>query len=134
MDRNLAMYILVNSDIEMSAGKLAGQVGHVVERYMSKVIEAKMDYNCYTGHYETDGCEELVDLYYDYQETNTKKIVVKCSQTKLEDLIDKGYIFIRDNGLTELNPGTLTCLCLGIVDRNNYPEELKFIKRLRLYK
>ena len=130
--KDLAMYILVNSDIEISAGKLGGQVGHVVQSYMDTIIEAKDDYDCHHGFYATEEAEKLIDLYNEYKETNRKKIILKCKQSKLETLLEK-YPFVRDCGLTELEPNTLTCVCLGIIDRNNIPEDLKFIKRLRLY-
>lgn len=112
-DRDLVMYILVNSDIEISKGKLSGQVGHAVFSYCYE----KMNNN----H----------DLFSDYLENNQKKVILKCKQNKLEKLEKEGFITIRDNGLTELEPNTLTCVNLGIIDRNK--EMPKWLKRLRLY-
>lgn len=110
---DLRMYILVNKDIEISKGKLAGQVGHAVASYF---------YNRYN--------KELIT---NYMENQQKKIILACSQTKLEELESQGYISIRDNGLTELELNTLTCVNLGILDADK--EEIpKWVKRLRLYK
>ncbi|WP_249168775.1 aminoacyl-tRNA hydrolase [Alkaliphilus sp. B6464] len=109
---NLAMYILVNNDIKIGKGKLAGQVGHAVE-----VLYEKKFYD-----------EEILNHY----RKNRKKIILSCSQSKLEELEKEGYAAIRDLGLTQLESNTLTCINLGIVDRNNLGV-LEFIKELKLY-
>ena len=109
--RNLAMYILVNKDIEMGKGKTAGQVGHAVAVYFYKNQNTHSD---------------LIDEYMNNQQ---KKIIVYCKQEKLEEYEKQGYITIRDNGLTELEPNTLTCVNYGILDKDNLPKE---IRRLRL--
>lgn len=62
-----------------------------------------------------------------------KKIILKCPQWKLEELENENsYIVIRDKGLTQLEPNTLTCVCVGIFDRDldNVP---LWIKELKLY-
>jgi len=112
---NLAMYILVNSDIKIGKGKLAGQVGHAVGTY----------------YYRKQFTQDLMDNYMKEQ----KKIILACPQEKLEELEKQGYIAIRDKGLTQLEPNTLTCVNYGILDRdligeNQFPE---FIKYLKLY-
>lgn len=111
MEKDLAMYILVNKDISMSPGKLAGQVGHAVESYINELNSNK--------------------IIKEHMDNSQKKIILKCSQNKLEQLEKEGYVTIRDNGLTELEPNTLTCVNFGIIDRNSIVP--KFIKRLRLY-
>lgn len=116
---DLRMYILVNKDIEISKGKVCGQVGHTVASYF---------YHC-----------EDKTLIKNYMENQQKKIILACPQTKLEELEQQGYISIRDNGLTELEPNTLTCVTLGIIDCddvNQYGDNPvpKYVKRLRLYK
>ena len=108
---NLAMYILVNSDIKISKGKLAGQVGHAVE-----VLYERTRYNEALLHY--------------YRKAR-KKILLSCPQNKLEELEKEGYVTIRDLGLTQLEPNTLTCVNLGIFDRDSDIPE--FIKELKLY-
>ena len=109
---NTAMYILVNSDIKIGKGKLAGQVGHAVEVY----------------HEITKIDEEILKSY----KTARKKIILKCSQEKLEQLEKDGFLSIRDKGLTQLDPNTLTCVNLGILDKDN-PEFPEFVKELKLY-
>jgi PTH2 family peptidyl-tRNA hydrolase len=109
---NLAMYILVNSDIKIGKGKLAGQVGHAVAVYF------------YRGNYT----KEFIDDYMKIQ----KKIILQCPQNKLEELEQEGYITIRDKGLTQLEPDTLTCVNMGIFDRDK-DEVPEFVRELKLY-
>ena len=116
---DLAMYILVNKNMEISKGKLAGQVGHAVSSFF---------YHCKD--------KKLLDNYMKGQQ---KKIILECPEQKLLEYEKEGFITIRDNGLTELIPNTLTCVNLGIFDRANIDEygnsEVpKYVKRLRLYK
>ena len=111
--RDLRMYILVNKDIEISKGKLAGQVGHAC--------------NCYTYH---NYGSELLD---EYMKGSIKKIILHAPQKLLEELEDKGYLAIRDNGLTEQKPKTLTCVNYGIIDYADIKEH-KILKRLQLVK
>lgn len=119
MVKDLKMYILVNKDIEISKGKLAGQVGHAVFEYMyDKLVVGLEDY-----------IPELKEIFREYMNNNQKKIILKCSQSKLEELEQQGYITIRDLSGKELPLNTLTCVNLGIFDEENVP---KFVKRLRL--
>lgn len=62
-----------------------------------------------------------------------KKIILKCPQSKLEELEkEQKYIVIRDKGLTQLEPNTLTCICIGIFDRDT-DEVPEWVKELKLY-
>ena len=111
---NYKMYILVNQDIKMGKGKLAGQVGHAVASFM---------YDFTLKH----GAEELAD----YMENDQKKIILKCPQDILEDLEKEGYLAIRDKGYTQLEPDALTCVNLGIWNwGDDKPEWLKQLKLL----
>jgi len=112
------MYILVNEDIKISKGKLAGQVGHAVMSYVyHKAIKPLQE-----------GKQiEPLDGYMIEQ----KKIILKCPQWRLEELeYESGYSVIRDKGYTELEPNTLTCVNYGIMTPDMLPE---WIKELKLY-
>lgn len=114
--KDYRMYILVNEDIKINKGKLAGQVGHAV---------AVMFYRLWCDF------EKPLPVINEYMKLQ-KKIILYCSQIKLEKLESEGYITIRDRGLTDLPPNTLTCVNLGLVDLNDIPEKLEFIKELKL--
>lgn len=112
------MYILVNEDIKISKGKLAGQVGHAVMSFIyNRVIK-----QLYSG-IEVESLDEYMK--------EQKKIILKCPQEKLEELERQGgYSVIRDNGYTQLEPNTLTCVNYGIMTPEAVPE---WIKELKLY-
>lgn len=115
MERDLKMYILVNEDIKISKGKLAGQVGHAVSTYFYHMGEIEKFI--------------LLDEYMKEQ----KKIILKCSQQDLIHLESEGCVAIRDSGLTELPKGTLTCVNLGILDADDSHPYNDFVKGLKLY-
>jgi len=116
---DLRMYILVNEDIEINKGKLAGQVGHAVAVYF------------YNYPFKVGDGNSTIDKY---MTTYQKKIILYASQSKLEELEVKGYITIRDRGWTDLEPNTLTCVNMGIIDYDDFPKDLNWLKNLRLCK
>lgn len=123
MEKDLAMYLLLNKDIEISKGKIPSQIGHAIIRYTTSP-KGKED----------NALKEFLDL------DDDKRIIITlaCSQKKLEQLENQGYPTQRDLGLTELPPNTITCICYGVVDRNNKDCESaegmpKWLKRLRIY-
>lgn len=108
------MYILVNEDVKIGKGKLAGQVGHAVAVYFYR-------------NFKEDG--PLTDVINEYMNTAQKKIILKCPQSKLEELEAEGHITIRDNGWTQLEPNTLTCVNVGIYAADAVPS---FVTELKL--
>lgn len=106
--KSLKLYFIVNEDLNMSAGKISTQVAHCTTEF---VLE-----NHYTSEF---------DYWYNEGKTQTK-IILKGSQKLLEEL-SKDNIHIRDNGLTEIEAGSLTCVCLGLHEKLEGK-----LKRLRL--
>lgn len=114
----LAMYILVNGDIKLGKGLIAGQVGHAVGIF----------------HYRGKYSKDLMDIYM----KKPRKIILKCSQSKLEELEKKGYIAIRENDASQIPKNTLTCVNLGIYNKDSLDSSgdlcvPKFVEKLRLY-
>lgn len=108
--KDYRMYILVNDEVKIGKGKLAGQVGHAVAVYFYKNLEGN------------------AEVIHEYMNTAQKKIILKCSQSKLEELEREGHITIRDKGWTQLEPNTLTCVNIGILDVNDVPAFAKDLK------
>ena len=109
---SLKMYVLVNQDISMGKGKIAGQVGHAVN-----ILTYRM-------------CKQNNSLIDEYMQGQIKKNILKCPQSKLEELESKNYISVRDKGLTQLEPNTLTAVTLGILreeEVENWVKELKLL-------
>lgn len=123
---NKAMYILVNENIKIGKGKLAGQTAHASLTWLYRNFIKD-----YSGNH-IEITEEMQNFLDDYMEVQ-KKIILKCPQSKLEELEkEQKYIVIRDKGLTQLEPNTLTCICIGIFDRDT-DEVPEWVKELKLY-
>ena len=104
----MKLYFIINQELNMSAGKIATQVSHCTTQFVL----------------ENHHTQEFKD-WYNNGKTQTK-IVLGGSQRLLEEL-ESHYISIRDNGLTEIDKGSLTCVCLGLHEKLEGG-----LKRLRL--
>ena len=111
--------IVVRSDIKMSKGKLAAQVAHAAVSSFYKTLNEKPIY---------------AKLWLNNRQP---KVILKVFS--LEDLYkikkdadEKGIInsLVEDAGLTELPPGTITCLGIGPAPTHSIDEvtgELKLL-------
>ncbi len=110
----------MRKDLGMSCGKLAVQVAHA-SLEAAEIVRRRMP-----------------DVYRMWREEGAKKVVVQVgSEGELIDIyrtaLERGLpaVLIRDAGLTELEPGTLTAVGIG-------PHESEVVDkvtgRLRLYK
>jgi len=94
--------IVVRSDIRMGKGKLAAQVAHAS---LSAAEEASSKRSYW---------------YREWREEGQAKIVLKVgSESELQELFRKAKssrlpaALVQDRGLTQLEPGTTTCLGIG---------------------
>ncbi len=94
--------IIVRSDLDIGKGKLAAQVAHASVEAVLKCLKEK---------------KEILDKWLS---EGAKKIVLKVNN--LDELLKiyevakrEGIItaLIKDAGLTQLPPGTITCIALG---------------------
>ncbi len=100
MSSPLVMYILVNNDLQMGKGKIAAQVGHVVQNLVEDIITKK---------YESKKVQNICTDYEIWKREGCPKIVLKATKEQLEKLseMDKAR-FIIDAGKTQIAPGSLT--------------------------
>lgn len=112
----IVQYFVVNKDLEMSPGKIAGQVAR-----MSRNIA--LAYEEFPNLIEREWYKEWLNS------PNNTIIVLKGSQNELLKLIDHGFSFVRDNGLTEIPAGSLTVVGLNPMPKSRAQT---FVKRLRL--
>jgi len=116
-ENELVQYYIVNKDLNMSIGKACSQVAHV-----ATIIAIE----------EGTSIEpERYDKFDEWYDDDQKKIILGGHQKDLEKLVDQGFYYIEDNGLTEIKPHSLTCVGLGVLTRK---EAKSYIKRLQLYK
>ena len=96
--RSFKLYFVINEELNMSQGKIAGQTAHCCTEFvLNNHLKAEFEH------------------WYNEGKTQTK-IILKGSQKLLEEL-SKDNIHIRDNGLTEIEAGSLTCVCLGLHEK-----------------
>ncbi len=102
MDFQFKQAIIVRQDLKMSKGKVAAQAGHAA---VSSYISAK---------------RRKPDWAESWLQEGQKKVALKVgslddllSLKKEADLDSLPNAIIEDAGLTELEPGTVTCLGIG---------------------
>lgn len=110
---DLRMYLLVNKDVKIGKGKLAGQIGHAVMSYAYYRLK----------HLGTE--DPLLARYMTHEQ---KKIVLFCPEERLLSLEAEGYLTIRDKGYTQLAPNTLTVVNLGVHAKDAVPEWVQGLK------
>lgn len=108
------MYIVVNSDLKMSGGKMAAQVAH------SAVKASNL------------GQHKVNAVWLDWFQHSYTKIILKASEFEMNE-IKKKYPDITvttiDEGRTEISKGSFTTLAFIPMPKENAPEE---VKKLRL--
>jgi PTH2 family peptidyl-tRNA hydrolase len=107
----LVQYFVVNNELNLSVGKISAQVGHV-----ATIIAV-------------EHCNNRWDLFKEWYDRDQKKIILRGKQKDLEKLIEAGFYYIRDNGLTECEPNSLTCVGLPPMLKS---DAQKYVKRLQL--
>ncbi len=106
-----AMYIFVNKDLSMDKGKIAGQVGHVVQKILEYIlpIVVKLDAGLVQVENLDEQTKNHVQFYLSWAKNGMAKIILKATQAELEEFINKHNAFyVRDAGLTQIAPNSLT--------------------------
>lgn len=97
------MYVLVNDDLKMGKGKIAGQVGHVVGLITKEIIRKSYE--------TTRGVPDCYARYMVWKATGHTKVILKASQEQIESMIgEPETMYIRDVGRTQIAPNYLTVL------------------------
>lgn len=128
----LVLYIIVREELNMSPGKVAAQVGHLVQKVLMKyfaiqVLSSKKNLNLVS-----DAEVEHAKLTTEWMEKASGKIVLRANHNDWEDLLKEysGCFVIIDAGKTELEPNTKTVLGLWPQHKSQASSS---IKKLRLY-
>ncbi len=118
----MKMYILVNTSVKMSKGKIAAQVGHAVQKTTERMLK------------------QYPKKWKEYISCGIPKIVLKSDINLLENLINKYPTsnrntniwceYIIDAGRTQIPPNTLTCLAFCPLKTEDVPDEITTLKLL----
>jgi len=132
MENEIVQYFVVNNEINISSPKLSAQIGHVatiITYEITKLMYQPINLDEYVNPNVLININDWINWYDNGK--GQKKIILAGKEKQLLKLIDQGFYYIRDNGLNELLPDTLTCVGLPPMKRF---EAQKYIKRLQLYK
>lgn len=100
MSSPLVMYIVVCSDLQMGKGKIASQVGHVVQDIVEDIMIKK---------YESKKNLGVCNDYEIWKNEGQKKVVLKATNAELMKLLTLDSArYIVDAGKTQIEPGSLT--------------------------
>lgn len=118
-DDEIIQYIIVNSGIKLSRGKLGAQCGHAaVEGFRRAVFSRLWNANTWARKWSI--------------ESHTK-IVVKATEQEMKLILKNHshrFIPIYDEGRTEIETGTLTCLGSVPMPKSEFPEVVRKLKLL----
>lgn len=113
------MYIVINQDLNMSPGKIGAHTAHATLDYLIEKYDGLDD--------EYGSWPDFIDNFKEFGDTI---IVLKAHEKDLLKWEEQGYIAVRDRGLTEVAPNSITAVNLGIYDKDKSIP--KWIQRLRL--
>ena len=140
---NLVMYCVVNSELNMSTGKIAGQIGHsidlaisyyfsLLDKLSSQVCWSESNHNYYLSNSVSLSEKEnkFIENFTSWQLHGRTKVILKASLKEFEKIKSEiDYFLVRDAGLTEIAANTETVLSLPPILKEEAP---KLIKKLRL--
>ena len=115
----IVMYILCNSNVKMSGGKLAAQVAHSA----CKIVYGVLERGCLT-----EKSREDFDVWW---RGSYAKIILKSNEEQMKELKKKYPDICEwtvDEGRTEIPKGTLTTLAFVPMAKDEAPSELKSLK------
>jgi len=122
MEDEIVQYYVVNKELNMSHGKIAAQVAHIATII---AVDYCRDMNNCICRNKTKSEIQFEDWF----KGDQKKIILKGKQKDLKRLIEQGFYYIKDLGLTEIEEGSLTVVGLPPMWKS---EAQKYIKRLQL--
>ena len=100
MDDSIKMYIFINTDLNMNAGKIASQTGHIVHRIVDELVRSGYEVHPPSNEYIT----------YARWSRNCTKIILKATHEQLEFLmkLPNARHFIDSGPTTQVAQNSLT--------------------------
>lgn len=122
-------YLVVRKSLEMSAGKIAAQVGHAAVMLSDIYHETNLNDPLKPP---SDALLLKIGTYAAWKNTSYRKVVLVANEkdwVKLKELPD--IVIVRDAGLTEVEPGSETVIGLWPMKKSAAP---KFVQKLQTLK
>ena len=114
------LYVVINNDLNMGKGKIAAQVGHVIEDIIEELVRAEMS---------SSKKKSFLDDYKIWKYNGRTKIVLKGTTKELQELCEvDGARYVRDAGKTQIEAGSLTAV--GFFPSKTKKELMKKFKLL----
>jgi PTH2 family peptidyl-tRNA hydrolase len=135
MQDEIRVYLVVNTDLKMSLGKTAVQVGHAVQYLLDhrdKVL-AKVDHQW--GAWKVDSSlSDLACRFNSWKESSSRCKIALAANTEQFNRIKTEYagacVVVRDAGRTEIPSGSETVIGLYPMKKSERNETLKGLKLL----
>lgn len=119
----LVMYLIVNSDLNMSIGKACAQTAHASQMITQQIHE--WDKNDLSKQYE-----DRIKEFNKWCDQSYRKVVLRASKKEWEKIKEQlDCMVVIDIGLTEVFSGAETVLILFPMKKSEVP---KIIKRLQI--
>ncbi len=116
---NYKMAIVVRDDLKLSKGKLSVQVAHAA---VSCAIKSEKNKSKYFSEWFSEGQKKVV-----LKTKDLESLIKIFNEAKSVGLITE---LIKDAGLTEVPPGTITVLGIGPAPENEIDEVVGKLKLL----
>jgi peptidyl-tRNA hydrolase len=130
----IVVYVVVREELGMSAGKTAAQACHGIQYlllhyFKAQVLKAKAHDDSVFPQVEVDH----IKLTTEWLGRDSRKVVLKANETDWAALRAefKDAFVVRDNGLTEVQPGTETCFVLYPQRKSQVSQSIRKLSALK---
>jgi PTH2 family peptidyl-tRNA hydrolase len=143
-DEEVVMYIIVNSDLKMGKGKIAAQVGHIVQRIVMSCIRLDSSIEKQKRWFYLGAKEQTLkrlardivqmtndnSLFKEWLVSSYPKVILKASLSEYSDLMRDRHYAVYDEGRTQIADGSLTVIGFFPMRRKDAPKRIKELKLL----
>lgn len=131
-DPTLRMYILVNTDLKMTTGKIAGQCCHAACSVTRDLIEASKEDKIVKSIYERWLNTGETKIILKANKDLMNRMIKKCHSTKTNEYKKNRTVCIQINdlGKTQIPKGSLTAVAFYPMKKQDVPVEIRLLHLL----
>jgi peptidyl-tRNA hydrolase len=131
----IALYVIINEELNIGGGKIGGACGHIVEKIMDRyyrfVVREEVAAATNTKYQPDAKTIERANIIREWKNHGSRKITLKADskeQEKLKEEFGEDLFFVQDAGHTQCAPGSITAYGVWPMRKSNRP---KILKRLQ---